>query len=316
MVWDDSSLLFFTSDRDGYWLFLEPPRAPAWAPRLWLMAVVLALCYFLADISPRLCAVCNTPLKASGKGTSEPDRVRSAVTSLDSWHAPSIRWRGIQRLVENQRELLRDISHEFRSPLTRLGLAVAFPTAKEEALNTIEKEADRLNQLVGERLSLARIENQESAAHRSIVELDEMLEDLVEICSVEAVPRNCSLVLTSETPVTIEADEELVRRAVENVIRNALRYSPENTEVNVMLARSNGMSSIRVRDAGPGIPTESLTGIFEPFYRVDQARNRETGGTGLGLVIAYRAIRIHGGEIVARNVSPGLEVEIQLPVIG
>ena len=108
-------------------------------------------------------------------------------------------------------------------------------------------------------------------------------------------------------------DQELLRRAVENVIRNAIRYSPRDTAVEVTLARDNGRAVVAVRDHGPGVPDDALPRLFDPFYRVESDRNRTSGGIGLGLSIARRAIELYQGTIRARNAHPGLEVELELP---
>src|SRR5262249_44026865 len=190
----------------------------------------------------------------------------------------------IHTLVENERNLLRDISHELRSPLTRLGLAVELARShpdKEEALNRIEREADRLNVLVSDLLSLARIENQQSIRWRQPLQLDDLLKDIIDACSVEASQHQCNLVLRAVTPITIEADEELIRRAMENPIRNAIRYAPTHTEVIVTAEQANAITIVRIRDFGPGIPQEMLSRVFDPFCRADRDRSRETGGIGL-----------------------------------
>ena len=277
----------------------------AWIQRLWLLATILALCYVLARHLTSPLRGLQHAVERFGKGdftarssSQRRDELGQLARTFDQMAER------IQTLVENQRELLRDISHELRSPLTRLGLAIELARSgddKERALNTIEKEADRLNALVGELLSLARIENQESAQRRSPVRLDAMLEDLMDVCSVESSQRECRLLFTPPGPIMVEADEELVRRAIENTIRNAVRYAPKNTDVLVTIEETKELSIVRVRDFGPGVPQESLTRIFEPFYRVDHDRNRETGGTGLGLAIAHRAVQIHGGRIVAQG---------------
>jgi two-component system sensor histidine kinase CpxA len=144
------------------------------------------------------------------------------------------------------------------------------------------------------------------------VRLDELVGELVEDCSVEAQARGCRLTLDAPLPLTVQGDGELLRRAVENVIRNAIRHTPADTPVEVRL-ESNGKVCITVRDYGPGVPDEFLPRIFDPFYRVDTDRNRLSGGVGLGLAIARRAIELHKGAIRARNASPGLLVEIELP---
>jgi signal transduction histidine kinase len=112
----------------------------------------------------------------------------------------------------------------------------------------------------------------------------------------------------------VEGDPELLRRAIENVIRNAIRYSPPQSTVEVSLGRNNGKAVVDVRDEGPGVPDEALPRLFDAFYRVDTDRNRTSGGIGLGLSIARRAIELHKGAIRARNAHPGLEVELELPV--
>ena len=119
---------------------------------------------------------------------------------------------------------------------------------------------------------------------------------------------------TGIQPVIVEGDPELLRRAVENVIRNAIRFAPRQTAVEVSLARNNGKAVLDVRDRGPGVPEEALPRIFDAFYRVEPDRARSSGGLGLGLSIARRAIELHKGAIRARNAQPGLEVEMELPV--
>jgi signal transduction histidine kinase len=317
----DSSFFFYGTDRDGYWFFVEiVVMSGAWIQRLWLLATILALCYLLARHLTSPLRGLQHAVERFGKGdftarsnSQRRDELGQLARTFDQMAER------IQTLLENQRELLRDISHELRSPLTRLGLAIELARSradKEKALNTIEKEADRLNELVGELLSLARLENQEFARPCSPIRLDEMVIDLIDACSVEASQRKCRLLFPSSGQITVDADEELIRRAIENIIRNAVRYAPENTDIGVTIEETDGMTILRVRDAGPGVPQDSLTRIFEPFYRVDHDRNRETGGTGLGLAIAHRAVQIHGGRILARNAHPGLEVEIQLPRSG
>ena len=117
-------------------------------------------------------------------------------------------------------------------------------------------------------------------------------------------------------PATVEGDPELLRRAIENVIRNAIRHAPEGTAVEASLETAAGLAAVRIRDYGPGVPEEALERIFDAFYRVDTARDRASGGAGLGLSIARRAIVLHKGTIRARNADPGLLVEIDLPTCG
>jgi two-component system, OmpR family, sensor kinase len=313
----DSSFFFYVTDSDGFCFFMEPEVGSLWVQRSWLLVAIVALCYVLARHLTAPLRGLQHAVESFGKGDF---RARSSSHRRDELGQLARTFdrmaERIQTLVERQRVLLRDISHELRSPLTRLGLAVELARSrpdKETALNTIDREVDRLNMLVGEVLSLARLDSHEPVLQRSSMRLDEMLEDLVDACSVEAEERHCSLIYRPGSLIMIDANEELVRRALENVVRNAVRYAPEKTDVTVTAEQSQGMTTIRIRDAGPGVPEESLTRIFEPFYRVDHDRNRETGGTGLGLAIALRAVESHGGSILARNIHPGLEIEIRLP---
>lgn len=285
--------------------------------RLWLIAGVLALCYILARSLTAPLRSLQSVVEHFGRGdftarshSDRRDEVGELARTFDGMAQQ------IQSLLGRQRDLLRDVSHELRSPLTRLSLALQLARSgsdRFQALDRIEREAARLNTLVGELLSLARIESGQSALHRAAVRLDHMLGDVVESCSLEASSRGCRLRLTSEAPVTIEADEELIRRAMENVICNAVHYSPKDTEISVIIDQDPEAVRIRIRDFGPGVPAESLGRIFDPFWRVDQDRSRETGGTGLGLAIARHAVQAHGGRILVRNVDPGLEVEVRLP---
>jgi two-component system sensor histidine kinase CpxA len=222
----------------------------------------------------------------------------------------------IQNLVAAQRRLLLDISHELRSPLARLGVAVELARSgdnRDAALDRIQKESERLNTLVGELLQVTRAEVDPNALRAQPVRLDQLLAEVVDDCSIEATARECALVLDGPSGVTIQGDAELLRRATENVIRNAIRYAPPKSRIEVRLRPSGESVVIEVRDYGPGVPEEALTHIFDPFYRVEGDRNRESGGVGLGLAIAKRAIELHKGNLRARNANPGLLVELELP---
>src|SRR5262249_30410457 len=136
---------------------------------------------------------------------------------------------------------------------------------------------------------------------------------LVDDCSIEAKARGCDLTLDETASVAVEGDGELLRRAIENVMRNAIRHAPPKSRIEVALENGAGRAKVRVRDYGPGVPDESLPRLFDPFYRVDTDRNRGSGGVGLGLSIAKRAVELHHGSLKASNAKPGLLVEIELP---
>jgi two-component system sensor histidine kinase CpxA len=146
-----------------------------------------------------------------------------------------------------------------------------------------------------------------------VVHPGEILGKLVEDCSLEAEARGCRLEFRADRSDAIRGDSELLRRAFENVIRNAIRHAPEGSTIEVSMAPCSRGTTVVVRDFGPGVPPEALSSIFEPFFRVEGHRSRESGGVGLGLAIAQRAVGIHGGQIAARNARPGLAVEIVLP---
>ena len=229
----------------------------------------------------------------------------------------------LEGLVDSQSRLLKDVSHELRSPLARLSVALGLARQRatpeiEGQLNRIELEADRLNQLIQRLLTIARLESGADAIRKSSLSLRELVENVAHDAEYESAGRQIRVAADRDDEFLVEADPDLLRSAVENVVRNATRYTAPGTTVEAKLERqrnSNGEEMvIRVSDSGPGVPDSSLAKIFEPFYRLDDARNRQTGGAGLGLSIADRAIRLHGGQITASNRKEGgLEVEIRIP---
>jgi two-component system sensor histidine kinase CpxA len=223
----------------------------------------------------------------------------------------------IETLLAAERRLLLDISHELRSPLARLGVAIELGRSGDDTdttLNRIQKESDRLNSLVGQLLQVTRAEGDAASLRRDPVRLDQLVELLVEESAIEAAAHGCSLRCQGSEPVTIAGDPELLRRAVENVLRNAIRYSPPDTTVEIRLSRSGALAVVEIRDHGPGVPEDALPRIFDPFYRVESDRNRLSGGIGLGLSIARRAVELHRGTIRAANANPGLRIELEFPV--
>ncbi len=241
----------------------------------------------------------------------------------------------IEGLVDSQSRLLKDVSHELRSPLARLSVALGLARQRvasevvapelESSLNRIELEADRLNQLIQRLLTIAQLESGTDGLRKTELPLRELVEQVARDAEYETPGRRCRVTTEATAdpadPFLVEADPDLLRSAVENVVRNATRYTAEGTTVEVRLERrraANGEEEIivRVLDSGPGVPEEALQMILEPFYRLDDARNRQTGGAGLGLSIADRAIRLHGGQLRASNRKEGgLEIEIRIPAV-
>ncbi len=223
----------------------------------------------------------------------------------------------IATLLAAERRLLQDVSHELRSPLARLDVAVDLARSGEDraaSLGRIQREVVRLSTLVDELLQLTRAEGDPSARPTELVVLDELLRDLVYDCGVEAEAVGTRLALRAEAPGSIRGDRELLRRAIENLVRNAIRHAPAGTEVEVVATRREQAAAIVVRDQGPGVPEEMLEAIFDPFFRVEGDRSRASGGIGLGLSIARRAVALHGGRISSANGHPGLVVTIELPL--
>ena len=225
----------------------------------------------------------------------------------------------LESLLLSKERLLRDVSHELRSPLTRLQISLALarrktPDAEAEHAR-IEREIERLDQLIGQIILFSRIQENTAKVSFEDIELDSLVANLVDDGDFEAQAHNKSVVLKSNTPVKLKGMREVLGSAVENIIRNAIRFAPENTEVEVWLSLEDKKDIlVRIRDYGPGVPEEALTELFEPFFRVDDTRGRENDGTGLGMAIACKSVQWHGGTIEARNAQPGLEVLIRLPL--
>lgn len=223
----------------------------------------------------------------------------------------------IETLLTAERRLLQDVSHELRSPLARLNFAaelVRTAPDRDQAVARLRKEISRLSDLVGALLQMTRAEGDPASTEHKEIRLDKLVCALVDDCSVEAAARDCKIELKAAGGVSMSGDPELMRRAIENVLRNAVQYSPPNAPIDVELEARGSCARIAVRDRGPGVPDEQLTRIFQPFFRVDGSRNGATGGMGLGLAIAMRAVTLHRGAIEARNQQPGLLVTITVPL--
>ena len=225
--------------------------------------------------------------------------------------------RRLQKLVEAQKRLLHDVSHELRSPLARLQAAVGLvrqdPRRLEPSLERIEREAARLDELVGEVLALARLEGGKAESGEEPVDLAELVAGVAEDARFEAQAANRDVAFQPASPVLVRGRPELLQRAVENVIRNAVKYTAEGSTVQVELAALGQRARLRVTDRGPGVAPGDAERIFEPFYR--SGANASVDGFGLGLAIAHAAIAAHRGSIRAENAAGGgLRVEIELPL--
>lgn len=257
--------------------------------------------------------------RAGELGSRRSDEIAQLVRDFDGMASR------IENLVNAQSRLLNDISHELRSPLARLNVALGLARQRSNkevdgAIDRIELEANRLNELIGRLLVLARMEGGADSPTKAPVHLAELIRNIVDDADFEAQGRNCRVHCEITEDAVVLGNAQLLHSAIENVVRNAMRYTPERTEVEIRLEQidtpQGADAVIRVIDQGPGVPEESLDKLFRPFYRLDDSRVRQTGGVGLGLSITERAIRLHQGSVRAANRpgGGGLVVELRLPV--
>jgi two-component system sensor histidine kinase CpxA len=255
--------------------------------------------------------------RAISTGGGSKDEISSLVADFNAMADQ------IESLVTLQNRLTTDISHELRSPLARLSVALEIARAKSgpqaaSALDRIETEADRLNELVGQILMLSRLESGTDKTVPVTIEMPELLEDVADDASFEATKKGCKVNLTITGKCSIQGNRELLRRSLDNVLRNAINYTAAGSSIDVSLECVNGqappLALIRIRDHGVGVPESELKNIFQPFHRVGGDRARQSGGAGLGLAITDRAVRLHNGTVAARNAPDGgLVIEIALP---
>ena len=223
----------------------------------------------------------------------------------------------LQALVTDKETLLRDVSHELRSPLARIRVALALAQRRSEQcaqgdLARIERETERLDELVGQVMTLTRLRTA-TEPRRELVQVDTLISEVVEDARFEhpqsAIEYKCGAV------ARLLGDPAGLKSAVENVVRNALAYSGPGQPIVVDLEVTADEAIIRVLDRGPGVAAEELTRIFEPFYRTDKSRDHSNGGQGIGLAITARVMELHGGSVAAANrEGGGLEVVLRLPL--
>jgi two-component system sensor histidine kinase CpxA len=231
----------------------------------------------------------------------------------------------IESLVGAHQRLIRDISHELRSPLARLN--VALELARQSAgpthsapFDRIERESDRLNELIGQLLTLTKLESESGMINKSNFDIAELTSEVAQDADFEARSKDRRVQVTEYEPLIINGNKELLRQALDNLIRNAVRYTVAGTVVDISLRKRDfagrSWAHIEVRDQGAGVPESELINIFRPFYRVNDARERKSGGTGVGLAISDRAVRLHGGSLRACNApGAGLTMEMDLPLV-
>jgi len=229
----------------------------------------------------------------------------------------------METLVTAQQRLIGDVSHELRSPLTRLSLALGLIRRRlgpesRTSLARIEREVERLNALITQLLTLSRLEGLDRQPPMQSIDLSALLQEIAADADFEATRIDRGVRLLECARCSTRGAVDLLRSAVENVVRNALKYTSPDTQVSIRLLKdqANDEAMIVVEDEGPGVPPEALEEMFKPFYRVDEARDRRSGGAGLGLAITRQIVALHGGSVRAANrVAGGLEMRITLPLI-
>lgn len=310
-----------SADGKYVWLVLGRPPFRQWAfvPYYLLILVSVALvCWLLASRIAAPLRELNSAVQRFGHGELDA-RVRSngrdEIGALSqSFDQMADR---IQTLLVAERRLLQDISHELRSPLARLSFAaelIRTAPDREAAVARLRKEIERLTSLVASLIEVTRAEGDPSDQPSSVLRLDQLLGQVVEDCQLDAQSHNCGISYRPSTQITVRGNQELLRRAVENILRNAIRHTPAGTNVEVFIQTNSKEAEVTLRDQGTGVPEASLGRIFDPFYRVDDSRDGASGGVGLGLAIARRAVLVHHGTIQAENSNPGLRVVIRIPL--
>jgi len=294
---------------------------------VWLI-VSAVICYLLARYltSPifklghaaRQLAEGNLSVRVSPELGRRKDELSSLANDFD------VMAERIGTLLTSQRNLLRDVSHELRSPLARLNVALELcrqnlNPSEEKHLNRISLETERLNELIGQILTYNKINAGTVDLQKTKFDLSDVIEEVAADANYEA--RSSRITVGSNEPFQIEGNYDYLRRAIENIIRNAIYHTPEEAPIEVSTAkiaeRDTSLIRITVRDHGRGVPEDALPLIFKPFFKIAAtATDRHKTGAGLGLAISEAAVRFHNGEIKARNAQDGgLIIEIVLPVI-
>ena len=322
--------------KNGWYIFATElpagPRAvfgpnPAGLALHWLVAILVSglICYSLVRYlttpilelrsASRLLAAGKLQTRAAVGGQMRNDEIGELVRDFNTMAER------IENLVSSQRQLISDVSHELRSPLARL--IVAMDLARERkgsdpAFDRMERDFERLNEMVGRLLTVARLDAAGAAVEMAMLNLSVLVSQVVSDADFAARERKCSVQLSSEDDLCVKGNGDLLRSAIDNIVLNAVRYTAQDSSVEVCLRRdpTARLATLSVRDHGTGVPENELTNIFRPFYRIASARDQTSGGFGLGLAITDRVVRLHGGRVRAINAAGGgLEVQISLPLI-
>jgi two-component system sensor histidine kinase CpxA len=225
----------------------------------------------------------------------------------------------IKTQQHNERRLLADISHELRSPLTRMNVALELLERNHRdhksaaILLRMEKELTQMNEMVSLLLGQAR-DTLLTSSQRGVLEIGKIISDLTEDFAFQGEIENKKITIDITGSLYVYGNAMQLERMLSSILANAMFYSPASSVIHVNARMEGENIRISIRDHGPGVPEEQLEDIFRAFYRVDSSRARTSGGVGLGLAVAREAAIQHGGNIVARNAAPGLQVTVTLPV--
>jgi two-component system sensor histidine kinase CpxA len=255
--------------------------------------------------------------RAGLSGSTRRDEIADLVTDFDTMADE------IHDLVESNKRMLMGASHDLRSPISRIRVALSLASTapepeRNELLDRIDLELLRLNGIIEQILTVSRLESGQLKSASAPLSLNQVIGEAVEDARFEASQSSVEVVYDNTWPeITMTGEENMLRSAFENVLRNAIFYSGVDGRVGLDVAIADGLAKIAVRDDGPGVPEAALPKLFNPFYRVDDARGAATGGSGLGLSIVSGAVKFHNGSVRARNLLPhGLEIIIELPIDG
>lgn len=317
-------LITHRSSDGKYWFVAEGPlhRLHIWTflPYYFLVIGATAAVFWLAAVGVimPIRRIANS-IAAFGQGnlavrvkTNRPDEIGQLGRSFNEMAER------LERLIVSERRLLGDISHELRSPLARLKFAVKLARTSrdsEAAIDRIEKDVDRIASLVSDIVEITFVEGDPALRGADTVRISQVVDEVVRDCQLEAEARGCRITFVNDCDGDVLGSRELLRRAIENVLRNSIRYSPEGAPIEVSITEDEQSALIVIRDHGPGVPLDTLGRIFDPFFRVEEARNTNGGGSGLGLSIAKRAVQAHHGSIIAENAQPGLRVSLSIPLV-
>jgi two-component system sensor histidine kinase CpxA len=317
--------LFISRKQHKQNLGLFVQELPSWARLATPALISFILCLFLARSFSKPIATIKKATTELGKGdlstrvvgvTKRSDELGQLANSFNQMAEQ------LQQNQNSQQRLLGDVSHELRSPMTRLQMALGLAQqasitqlAREQYLKRCELEITRLNKMIEDALVLSRLENTLQTIDRKRLNFTALVQKIINEEQFVADEKSIAIVLDSTVTIELMGDQNLLSSAISNVVTNAVKYSPEHSTVKLTLSIEDGLVSLVISDNGIGVPPESLPELFTPFYRVNLARDRKTGGTGLGLAIAKQAITYHQGNIFAKNNdNQGLSVTIQIPL--